>query len=437
MAGTDRGGRPGPEDRDDMDWLYRRDDEPAPQPSPPEPTRVFGPDAPADPPAGGGRRRASFGDPGGPARSRTESGLPHEAGPAQRRRSALPPAAPPPRPPASPPRPAPARPGPAGRPRRGHPVRRTLLALLIAWLVFLIATPIYAWTQTTKIEAMPSGSNRPDDQPGTLWLLVGSDGREDLSKAERERLSTGGGKGRRTDTIMLLYRPTIGKPALISVPRDSFVRIPGKGKNKINAAYAFGGPQLLIETIEQNTGLRVDRYAEIGFAGFAGMVDAVGGVEVCPKKAIKDRRAGLDIKAGCQNVDGPTALGYVRTRYTDATGDIARTQRQREVIGKIAKKVASPVTFVNPVRYWGVNMAAARSFGVDEQASPIDVGLMGQAMLGTSGGDGLTLMIPISDANARTSAGSSMIWDIEQAEEMFADIKSGDTSKLDRFRADS
>ncbi|MDK7117442.1 LCP family protein, partial [Lactobacillus gasseri] len=93
-----------------------------------------------------------------------------------------------------------------------------------------------------------------------------------------------------------------------------FVDIPGNDKNKINAAFAFGGPQLLIDTVEKNTGIHIDHYAEIGFGGFAGVVDAVGGIEMCPEEAIDDPLAGLNIQAGCQKFDGAGALGYVRTR---------------------------------------------------------------------------------------------------------------------------
>ncbi len=104
---------------------------------------------------------------------------------------------------------------------------------------------------------------------------------------------------------MLLHVPAGGGPTVImSIPRDSYVAIPGHGHNKINAAFAFGGPKLLAQTIEQATGVQIDDYAEIGFGGFAAMVDAVGGVQICPKRDMKDKDAGLNIKKGCQQADG-------------------------------------------------------------------------------------------------------------------------------------
>ena len=137
------------------------------------------------------------------------------------------------------------------------------------------------------MDAAPSGQ-RPADQPGKTFLLVGSDSRAGLSKAEQKRLGTGSTAGQRTDTIMLRLRPAGWKPALISVPRDSYVDIPKNGQNKINAAFAFGGAQLLVQTVEQNTGLRVDGYMEIGFGGFVNIIDALGGIRMCLPKAIKD-----------------------------------------------------------------------------------------------------------------------------------------------------
>ncbi len=310
---------------------------------------------------------------------------------------------------------------------------RLVTVLVLAWLVFLIGTPVYAWTNTTKVDAMPTGGERPSQQPGTLWLLVGSDSREGLSAEERKRLGTGDIEGRRTDTMMLLFVPTFGKPALISIPRDSFVTIPGHGRNKINAAYAFGGAPLLIQTVEQNTGLRVDHYAEIGFGGFVNVIDALGGIEMCPKTAIKDHYSRLDIPAGCQTMDGPTALGYVRMRYADPLGDLGRMQRQREMVAGVVKKAASPMTLVNPFRWWGINTGAAESINTDQDTGMATLARLALPMMRIGRGEGYTVMVPVSSANTTTSAGSSMIWDKEKSAEMFAEIAAGDTSQLGRF----
>jgi LCP family protein required for cell wall assembly len=242
--------------------------------------------------------------------------------------------------------------------------------LLLAWAVFLVGVPLWAWTQLSTVDADPEG-DRPEGQPGATYLLVGSDSRKGLTKQERKDLTTGkdsGGRGR-TDTILILHTGD-GPSILLSIPRDSLVPVEGYGTTKINAAYAYGGPKLLVQTIEQSTGLEIDDYVEIGFGGLVKVVDGLGGVEICPKKKVKDAKAGLDIGKGCQEADGRTALAYSRSRKA-ATGDIQRGQSQREVLGGIASKAKSPWTFINPVRYVRVNAGAASSVQVGEGMGPI------------------------------------------------------------------
>ena len=134
---------------------------------------------------------------------------------------------------------------------------------------------------------------------------------------------------------MLLHTGS-GPNLLLSIPRDSIVDIPGHGPAaRSTPPTPIGGPELLVQTIEQNTGIRIDDYVEIGMGGVAGIVDAVGGIEVCPKTNMKDKLAGLDIKKGCQEVDGATALAYARSRHTSGIGDIDRVRRQREVVSAV------------------------------------------------------------------------------------------------------
>lgn len=303
---------------------------------------------------------------------------------------------------------------------------------LAAVVVWLVAVPVYAWSHVDRVAYEPSG-NRPDDQPGTLYLLVGSDSRSGLTKAEQKKLGTGHVGGQRTDTIMLLYVPPGGQPALISIPRDSYVPIPGHGSNKINAAFSFGGPKLLTKTVEHNTGLRVDQYTEVGFAGFVNVIDAVGGIHVCLKHPIKDHDSHLNLKKGCQTLEGKDALGYVRMRKADPLGDLGRVQRQRQVLGAMAKEAASPATILNPVRYWKLANAGTDSLAVGENESMFSAVRMLIALGRVSGGSGMTLTVPIGNANASTSAGSSVLWDSQQAKEMFSEIARGDTSGLKKF----
>lgn len=348
-------------------------------------------------------------------------------------RSPVPPSPPgPPRPPARPVAPAPQPPLPdRPTPRRGRPVLRLTTTLLVLAVVYLVGVPAVAWTLMDRVDAQPNG-DRPAQQPGKLFLLTGSDSREGLSAEERRRLGTGTTSGRRTDTMMLLYVPDWGRPALVSLPRDSYVRVPGHGQNKLNAAYALGGPELLTETVELNTGLRVDDYAEIGFGGFVTVIDALDGIRMCPDKAISDRDSHLDIKAGCQTMDGTTALGYVRMRKADPRGDLGRVERQREMVGAVAREAASPASVLNPVRYWRLSMAGAQALSLGVGTGPLDTVRLGVGLLGFSGGEGLTLTVPVARDNLPTSAGLAVEWDAS-ARDLFAEIAAGDTSKLDRF----
>jgi LCP family protein required for cell wall assembly len=211
----------------------------------------------------------------------------------------------------------------------------------------------------------------------------------------------------------------------MSLPRDSLVEIPDHGRTKINAAFAFGGPKLLVRTIEANTGIRIDHYVEIGFGGFVGVVDAVGGIEICPTTAMKDPLANLDIQKGCQEADGVTALGYARSRKTDPQyGDITRAQHQREVVAAVGDEAVSPWTVLNPVRYYRLNMAAADSLTVDEETGPFDMARFAWAMTRTTGDAGMTCTVPIQNL--------SVEWDAARAPQMFQHIIDDDTDAIGR-----
>ena len=172
-----------------------------------------------------------------------------------------------------------------------------------------------------RIDVFGSLSKRPD-KPNTAlnYLLVGSDTRVGLTKEQSKLLRVGTTKsaaGARSDTMLLVHiNKARDKATIISIPRDSLVTIPAHqsslykdrtvaaAKGKINAAYAWGGAPLLIQTIEQETGVRIDHYIEIGFAGFAGMVDALGGIQVCTKKDINDPKSHLILNAGIHTLNG-------------------------------------------------------------------------------------------------------------------------------------
>ena len=230
---------------------------------------------------------------------------------------------------------------------------------------------------------------------------------------------------------MLLHVPDGGGPTvLISVPRDSYVSIPGHGKNKINAAYAFGGPQLLVRTVEQATGLRIDSYVETGLGGYAQLVDAIGGIDVCVKRAIKDSKAHINVKAGCQTFDGPTALGYARARYSDPRGDLGRVERQRQVLAAIAGKTLSPSVLLEPWRAFPAASNGGDALTVDSGMSPLGLLSFVQAMRSVAGGGGLSLTVPVANAALQTPAGEAVKWDTTQANQLFTALRNDDTDAV-------
>ncbi|MDP9847816.1 LCP family protein [Streptosporangium lutulentum] len=304
------------------------------------------------------------------------------------------------------------------RPKRpGRLIVRILIGLLVVLLVLAIGGYFVINSRLEKIPVLGDYEGRPADTAGTNWLLVGSDSREGLSKAQRKELATGSAVGRRTDTMMLLHIPDgDGRPTLVSLPRDSYVPIDGHGSDKLNAAYSFsdGGPKLLAKTVEQVTGLRLDHYMEIGFGGFVGIVDAIGGVEINVPQAIKDRKAGINLKKGPQVMDGGTALGYVRTRATGAIPDFDRTQRQRQFFSAVVKQAASPGVLINPFRSVPLALSATDSVSVGDESGAFDLLSLGLAM----GGNPVTTVVPIG--SLPTINGQAVVkWDTEKALRMF------------------
>ena len=303
-----------------------------------------------------------------------------------------------------------------------------MLLLVLLLVLYPVALVGVAWSQLNRTAALgTSGASTP----GRTYLVVGSDSRAGLSAAERKELKTGSTEGQRTDTIMLLHVPSGGGPTvLMSVPRDSYVPIPGHGENKINAAFSLGGPQLLARTVEQATGIEVDDYVEIGFGGFADMVDSVGGVRICPKTAIEDRRAGLDIPKGCQQAGGAVALGYARARYFDPRGDLGRVERQRELLSAIVARASSPATLVNPLRTFALARSGAGSLTVDERTGPLALARFVLGMRAGAGPGGVALTVPVSGTANRSGAGSVVLWDQTRATAVFDAIKRDDTSAV-------
>jgi LCP family protein required for cell wall assembly len=317
-------------------------------------------------------------------------------------------------------RPPSSRRAPGRRPRRR--LGRSLLVVLLVLLVGVVGFGVWVDTKLNHVDALPAESAGTGQ--GTNWLIVGSDSRAGLTPQQEKDLATGGDVGQRTDTIMLLHSGSNGT-VLVSIPRDSYVAIEGHGRNKLNSAYAFGGAPLLVGSVEQATGIRIDHYAEIGFGGFVGAVDAVGGVDLCVPQAIKDPKAALNIKAGCQQLDGATALGYVRTRAT-AGSDFDRVERQRAFLSALVKKATSPATLVNPFRVVPLTSAVSAAITVDNSDHVWNLLGLGLAMRSISAGDGVTTTVPVGATP--TIGGQNVVqWNRDRSQALFTAIKNDKT----------
>ncbi|MGW4064595.1 LCP family protein [Amycolatopsis sp. NPDC004747] len=338
--------------------------------------------------------------------------------------------APPPR--QDPPRGAAADDYPPSRPprRRRWSIGKVLGALVLVFVVFLAGIWVYLEFSIKRVDALADYSGRPVAASGTNWLIVGSDSREGLTADDEERLATGdvaaAGGGQRTDTIMIAHLPDNStKPTLLSLPRDSQVSIPGHGKNKINAAFSLGGPKLLAQTVEGATGLHIDHYAEIGFGGFAKIVDAIGGVDMCIDKDMDDTMTGINIKAGCQSLDGRSALGFVRMRHSSATprSDLDRVANQRKFIGALVSQIASPGTLLNPFDFFPLLSSAPDALTMDSGDHVHNLAGLAIAMRGISSQGVVTGTVPVT-------SGSAENWDKAKSKQLF-DALRNDTEVSD------
>ncbi|HEX6231008.1 MAG TPA: LCP family protein [Actinomycetota bacterium] len=255
------------------------------------------------------------------------------------------------------------------RPRHPH-VRRTFLAVTAsASALVMIASAFgmgaYFWTrgqiETFEIEPPPVASGSTATPAADVlgrcaeracnYLLLGSDSREGLTPEEQVAFGTDediGGENR-SDTIILVHtEPDRREAVFLSFPRDLWVDIPGVGMGKINAAFEGGiqggGPARVARTVKSLTGMQIHHVLYVDLAGFQGLVDALGGVDMCVPYPMQDELTGLDIPAGCQRFDGSTALAYVRTRHQpcDTVPDFARISRQQQFLRAVVSKLLRP-----------------------------------------------------------------------------------------------
>ena len=250
--------------------------------------------------------------------------------------------------------------------------------LLISLILFLVSAQIQSAQVSDAAENELGGAGYTLTSPNTV-LLLGSDAR---TRDSKEPGANKIGERSRSDSIVLL-RIGGGANSTLSIPRDTVVDIPGHGPDKINAAYAIGGPSLAIRTVEQYLGLEVNHLAEVNFENFPQLIDALGGITYrggCVVSRInggfKNGGYTLRLKAGEQEIDGKQALALARTRTNECNkreNDLTRARRQQKIMGSIKDKVTSFETFV---RLPWVAWAAPKAIRSD-MSGPSLLGLVG------------------------------------------------------------
>lgn len=277
----------------------------------------------------------------------------------------------------------------------------------------------YAAGQIKSVDAGTTGS----DARGALNILVvGVDKRDDLTRRQQNMLHLGREVGQRSDTIMLVrLSEDHSKVTVVSLPRDSWVDIPGKGQHKINSAYSLGGAPLAVRTVRNLTGLTIHHYVEVNVLGFINVVDAIGGVEVCTPVPINDDKTKFRLEPGTYELDGIKALFYARTRAT-ARSDLDRIDRQQQVMSALLQRALSGGTLANPAKLTALVGSTLQTLTVDKALSKDLLGLADQ-LKDVSTDDVTFATVPLADVEYRTSTGeSAVLWDKAAAADMFRRI---------------
>jgi LCP family protein required for cell wall assembly len=254
--------------------------------------------------------------------------------------------------------------------------------------------------------AFPAESDRPARAPGRAqnWLLVGSDRRADQATTGRDANEPRWRRGaQRADTIMLVHLPADrGRIYLLSFPRDSWVPIRGHGNAKLNAAFSFGGPPLLIATIERLTGVRVDHFAILDFEGFRSMTDALGGVQVRVARTVWDPARKVVWPAGIHHLDGARALDFVRQRHNLPGGDLGRIKRQQAFLKALAGQVVERGTLANPLKLNAFLEASTKAVSVDESLTISRLRSLALQFRSVRAGDVVFVTVPVAGTGTQS-----------------------------------
>ncbi|MFD3641317.1 LCP family protein [Streptomyces griseus] len=287
-----------------------------------------------------------------------------------------------------------------------------------------------------RVDPFKDMKNRPQGGHGTNLLLVGTDGRDTITEAERKKYRLGGAPCHCTDTIMLVHLSADRQRAsVVSLPRDSYAEMPAHtdrttGKHheshpvKLNAAYAEGGPTLTVRTVENMTKVKIDHYLEVDFTSFMKTVDAVGGVKICTARPMKDSYTGLNLPAGSHELDGGRALQYVRSRHVDVGSDLGRMERQQKFLAALIKQVTSSGVLLNPVKFQQVSASALGSVRADEGFGTEQMLALGKAMKGFGPASSEFASVPVGNPSFPVKGiGSTVRWDAAKAKKLFQALR--------------
>lgn len=305
-----------------------------------------------------------------------------------------------------------------------HRKKHRILSIFTSFfLIFLIAAAIisfslYRWVDG-QLQRTPWLTNHATTS-ATSWLILGTDVRDGTAGGPKNSTM-----GSRTDTILVLTKPAHGHSALISIPRDSLVRI-NNTSMKINAVAENFGKKALVSQVETLMNQKINHVAQIQFGGLQRVVNAIGGIDLCYDRTVHDPDSNLNWTAGCHHSDGPTALAFARMRYADPHGDFGRAQRQRQVIRAIMKKALSLSSLTNVSLLNKVAHASLTSLNVDEKTNPFDLIKMALAFKDATGKNGITGSVYWSNPNYYVpGVGSSVLLDEAKNLELFHSIEQG------------
>jgi LCP family protein required for cell wall assembly len=290
-------------------------------------------------------------------------------------------------------------------------------------------------TGIDRVDPFKDMKNRPEGGHGVNLLLVGTDGRDKITKEERQKYRLGGAPCNCTDTIMLVHISQDGRRAsVVSLPRDSYAEIPehtdettGRRHEphpvKINAAYAEGGPGLTVRTVEHMTGVKINHYLEVDFTSFMKTVDALGGVQICTPKPLRDTYTGLDLAAGTHTLDGGEALQYVRSRHIDGAADLSRMQRQQRFVAALINQAISSGVLLNPVKFRDVTSTMLDSVRADTGFGTQQMLALNEAMRGFSPSSSEFTSVPLGRGVTVKGIGSTVRWDPEKSKALFRALR--------------